>query len=852
MKKVTGPKSRNINESVELITLKAKRVKDDSGSPAAGKYKTEFYDQGGKLKATIPSNQTQPKPGTSEYTLNNNKFKLDWSESTDEAVSTPPNGEYHDIELEGGQKTTALDNTYSTISAIEKRMGSKVVKVDGKYTYGSGKTNESFTDDEVIKHYKSLQDEVKQKGNSATQLNPEMDTISKFSKNGNDTTRIKDLIKGSESLNEAARSKKDEFLNDVKVNSVDPSTPTPKMPSGIYAFIPKGFYMVEKRFSISPGGGWRISFNAGELIQADGEGGVESTAEDQIKQGATEMNPFFFKTRRPPISGTTKLDFTRYGRNPDQESMIASFEGGVRPISGKEAFDYVSSVVEKSGILNESIEEGSPAKWWDSTPVAVRKKLVKQFEMKKTSAESNYADQPDGGTLDIDNIFIDQTSDTSERDFSTDERKSMADKGLALPDGSFPIENEKDLENAIHLAGNASDPAKAKAHIKKRAKELGKLDAIPDTWNDTSESFSDDVYNDIVTKLGDRQDKTVTKAEIVKMLNDGKLDNTQPEYVAQKLTDKGWNIGEAEEEEAFEKYLAQDGTTQVGYDEAGSWDEAEAQNMAKDGGVATKDPSGKWLVGFGKNISEGFGTRVAINDLDRADGVVAECIKKINVGQYGNIASNTNMNQLKSLIGDLKFDYRTRTLEKGEWIQELGDMLGTDPVDAIEAIEGVIKSMPTEVFESQRVFESVVGVKINEGRAAAINVDGKSWYLADIGSGKVAVTGGGNIAEPYAPSMLSNQPFYGDLQNWLSDPSFNISGRKYGKTNESEKNPLETFEIGMNSENEVLDILMQYGIEPTQVEFNDDLHFSIQPELLTEPLISELTSHGILKSPQVW
>lgn len=63
------------------------------------------------------------------------------------------------------------------------------------------------------------------------------------------------------------------------------------------------------------------------------------------------------------------------------------------------------------------------------------------------------------------------------------ERKKLARKGLALPDGSFPIRNAEDLDNAIRAIGRASDPAKAKAHIKKRAKALGLESKIPDQWN---------------------------------------------------------------------------------------------------------------------------------------------------------------------------------------------------------------------------------------------------------------------------------------------------------------------------------------------------------------------------------
>lgn len=69
------------------------------------------------------------------------------------------------------------------------------------------------------------------------------------------------------------------------------------------------------------------------------------------------------------------------------------------------------------------------------------------------------------------------------RDYSDEERKRLADEGKALPDGSFPIADEEDLRNAIQAIGRASDPEKARAHIKKRARELDKEDLIPEDWS---------------------------------------------------------------------------------------------------------------------------------------------------------------------------------------------------------------------------------------------------------------------------------------------------------------------------------------------------------------------------------
>lgn len=74
-----------------------------------------------------------------------------------------------------------------------------------------------------------------------------------------------------------------------------------------------------------------------------------------------------------------------------------------------------------------------------------------------------------------------------EREFSADQRKKLAKSGAAMPDGSYPIENEGDLHNAIQAFGRSPDNA-TKAHIKKRAAALGKTSMLPDAW----ESAPDD------------------------------------------------------------------------------------------------------------------------------------------------------------------------------------------------------------------------------------------------------------------------------------------------------------------------------------------------------------------------
>lgn len=69
----------------------------------------------------------------------------------------------------------------------------------------------------------------------------------------------------------------------------------------------------------------------------------------------------------------------------------------------------------------------------------------------------------------------------NEKEFSDDKREELASKGIALPDGSFPIETVQDLKNAIHAYGRSADQGAAAKHIAKRAKALGQTDLIPTT-----------------------------------------------------------------------------------------------------------------------------------------------------------------------------------------------------------------------------------------------------------------------------------------------------------------------------------------------------------------------------------
>lgn len=71
-------------------------------------------------------------------------------------------------------------------------------------------------------------------------------------------------------------------------------------------------------------------------------------------------------------------------------------------------------------------------------------------------------------------------------DFSTMQRKQLASPGKAEPDGSYPIRNRSDLQNAIRAVGRAGSPedqAKVRRFIMKRARAMDLASLIPVNWN---------------------------------------------------------------------------------------------------------------------------------------------------------------------------------------------------------------------------------------------------------------------------------------------------------------------------------------------------------------------------------
>lgn len=125
-------------------------------------------------------------------------------------------------------------------------------------------------------------------------------------------------------------------------------------------------------------------------------------------------------------------------------------------------------------------------------------------DTKNAAAESAAAEEAD-------EAFLGEYDDIAKREFTAAQRRKDAKSGAAMKDGSFPIQNGEDLENAIRLAGKAKDPEAARAHIKRRAAALGLSSKIPDSWKDGAKKADVvDVENQMPAKK--KSDAAVEKA----------------------------------------------------------------------------------------------------------------------------------------------------------------------------------------------------------------------------------------------------------------------------------------------------------------------------------------------------
>jgi hypothetical protein len=151
---------------------------------------------------------------------------------------------------------------------------------------------------------------------------------------------------------------------------------------------------------------------------------------------------------------------------------------------------------------------------------------------------------------------------------SPEERLELADKGIAMPDGAYPIRDEEDLKNAIQAYGRAkaTDRAAVRRHIAKRARALKKSALIPMQWKNAESmaaaqrvaSMRASITASAYSEFAKTDDDEISDADL-KKLRDSKSEadkQTEEEIKAAKDVKSGKTDPNGLDEDGKPKYVS--------------------------------------------------------------------------------------------------------------------------------------------------------------------------------------------------------------------------------------------------------------------------------------------------------
>lgn len=153
------------------------------------------------------------------------------------------------------------------------------------------------------------------------------------------------------------------------------------------------------------------------------------------------------------------------------------------------------------------------------------------------------------------------------------EREKLEKEGKAMAGGRFPVRNVSDLKNAIKLVGNSDLPKdEVMKFLKRRAKDLGAENEIPESWNEVEKTIDCNDVNtickesldekikepsgdgiakaegfNILINFNDLDEAEMFKSLVDELKNSGKLDIASIETKNEEI-EKSWGIDEIKEE----------------------------------------------------------------------------------------------------------------------------------------------------------------------------------------------------------------------------------------------------------------------------------------------------------------
>lgn len=156
---------------------------------------------------------------------------------------------------------------------------------------------------------------------------------------------------------------------------------------------------------------------------------------------------------------------------------------------------------------------------------------------------------------------------------SEKERAKLEKEGKAMAGGRFPVRNVSDLKNAIKLVGNSDLPKdEVMKFLKRRAKDLGAENEIPESRNEVEKTIDCDDVNvickesldeeikepsgdgiakaegfNILINFNDLDEAEMFKSLVDELKNSGKLDIASIETKNEEI-EKSWGLDEIKEE----------------------------------------------------------------------------------------------------------------------------------------------------------------------------------------------------------------------------------------------------------------------------------------------------------------
>jgi hypothetical protein len=302
----------------------------------------------------------------------------------------------------------------------------------------------------------------------------------------------------------------------------------------------------------------------------------------------------------------------------------------------------------------------------------------------------------------IDSVFSydDEFANVSRR-----ERKSLAQEGKALPDGSYPIRNEDDLKNAIQSYGRAKEGKRAavRRHIIKRARQLKKQNLIPQEWKVAANEEMEALSASIRAKA--EQMSALVAAPIEETEDSGKAKAAEPEEIPADET-----ITE-EEQKQIEKALPDDGVVVDGKyipgktqprDESGKFRKVLAR-LKQDLGTA-----GLQKIAEEARTVEGLHEVGNYSEAAEAAGKLIDTVDRLDAGALNKVSLEnvrTSAAELGKVIANLPLGFNDQT-EKLRY-SDLPPALANLMDDMIERVEAKIgKEDAAIATEELRAFKS--------------------------------------------------------------------------------------------------------------------------------------------------